>query len=114
MMKVREISRWEFGRLLPMRFILDEIIGIETEWFADEGGGLIGTLAQQTDEEWSYAVLKRDKKGEFCLTTLREHILDRSAAHDQLLRTMNSDKGLPLDPFPMTGDMRRLAFSRMA
>ena len=38
----------------------------QTEWFANKAGTTIGTLALgQADEGWNYAVLGRDKTGDF-------------------------------------------------
>lgn len=65
-MAIRSLSRKKFDTNKPSRSpILEQTIE-EVEWFADDGGNVIGVLARdRTDKDWSIAVLGRDERGKF-------------------------------------------------
>jgi hypothetical protein len=68
---IKSISQKEMDQFLPHRFNIDRFIGSEAEWFSDEVGNIIGTIAEgTTNMHWGYAVLRRDDGGkyQFCGT----------------------------------------------
>jgi len=60
------IGKEKFDRFQPPRLGLESLMEWQTEWFANKAGTTIGTLAVgKADEGWNYAVLGRDKTGDF-------------------------------------------------
>jgi hypothetical protein len=63
---VKTIGRREFNRLLPHHHVLESLMGEQIEWFANKAKTLIGTIAlSKTGRSWNYAVLRRNKLGNF-------------------------------------------------
>jgi hypothetical protein len=60
------IRKEKFDRFLPPNLGLESLMTWQTEWFANEAGTTIGTLAAgKMNEGWHYAVLGREKSGDF-------------------------------------------------
>ena len=65
-MAIKSIGRWEFDKLLEYHRVLESFMGKQVEWFADKARNLIGTIAlTKVGRSWSYAILRRDKLGNF-------------------------------------------------
>ena len=78
-------------RFLPRRFNIDEFIGTEAEWFSDEVGNIIGTIAEgTTNMRWGYAVLRRDDNGKYRFWDLETRIDSCDTARIQILHTMEA------------------------
>jgi hypothetical protein len=89
-MAIQSISRGRFTHCLPSHHALEQVIGMETEWFADTQENVIGTVAWHRGDNWGYAVLGRDGKTDFRVRKMKEHIRSRNAAVAQLLRAMEA------------------------
>ena len=65
-MVVKDVSRAEFNRLLPLHSGLEHLIGKEVEWFSDKRGNILGTIALGgSSRGWNYVILKRNRIGKF-------------------------------------------------
>jgi hypothetical protein len=63
---IKRIARWEFNHLLPHHLILEDLMGEQIGWFANQAKNLIGTIAlTKVGRSWNFAVLKRNKQGGF-------------------------------------------------
>jgi len=88
---VRNISRVDLDQFLPHRFAIGRFIGAEVEWFADEAGNSIGTIAQgTTNRNWGYVVLRRDEVGQYLIWDLKTGIESCDAARIQIVRAMEA------------------------
>ena len=65
-MLFESIRREKFDQFLPPDLGLESLMKWQVEWFANKMGTVIGTLAVgKADKGWNYAVLGRDKTGDF-------------------------------------------------
>jgi hypothetical protein len=79
------------GQFLPRRFNIDRFIGAEAEWFSDEAGNIIGTIAEGTaDLHWGYAVLRRNDGGKYQFWDLETGIDSCDAARIQIVHAMEA------------------------
>jgi hypothetical protein len=86
---IRSISRNEFDAFQPFRAPETELRLTETEWFADDGGSVIGLIAEDSaDKDWLVAVLARDQHGTFRAVDVESCIELQSEARDELLSRM--------------------------
>ncbi len=92
---IKTISQVEMDRFLPRRFNIDRFIGAEAEWFSDEVGSIIGTIAEgTTNKRWGYAILRRDDGGQYQFWDLETRIESCDAARIQMVRVMEgAEKG---------------------
>ena len=80
-MGVKDISRAEFNRLLPLHSGLENLIGKEVEWFSDKRGNILGTIALgDSSRGWNYVILKRDRVGKFHVCDVACNIYSHAAA----------------------------------
>jgi hypothetical protein len=89
-MPIQRISRGQFTHCLPMHHVLEQVIGVETEWYADTEERVIGTVAWHPIDNWGYAVLGRAGKMGFRVRKMKEYIRSRNIAVAQLLRAMEA------------------------
>jgi hypothetical protein len=88
-MKVEAISREEFNRLLPTNRFLELVIGNEVEWFADDLGTTLGTVADGLlFDRWTSVLLERGGTTGFHVLGIEFGVPTRDEATIRLLRTM--------------------------
>lgn len=88
---VRNISRVDLDQFLPHRLAIGRFIGEEVEWFADEAGNSIGTMAHgTTNMNWGYVALRRDELGHYLIWDLKTGIEGCDAARIQIVRAMEA------------------------
>jgi hypothetical protein len=62
----KSIRREKFDQFLPPDLGSENLMNWQVEWFANKTGTVIGTLAiGKANKGWNYAVLGRDKTGDF-------------------------------------------------
>lgn len=65
-MAIKQISVKEFDSFRPVRGPMVGTLIQEREWFAEDGGVVIGAVTYDaSDEDWGYVVLGRDQAGQF-------------------------------------------------
>jgi len=75
--------------LLPGHSALENLMINEVEWFADRSRNLLGAIARGTGAAgWNYAILKRDKSGQFRIRKVMGNFFDAKAARVDLLLQM--------------------------
>ncbi len=78
-------------QFLPRRSNIDRSIGAEAEWFSDEVGNVIGTIAEgTTNMHWGYAILRRDDGGKYQFWDLETGIESGDAARTQIVHVMEA------------------------
>jgi hypothetical protein len=88
-MVISNISKLKFDRLFPLHGLLETLIGKEVEWFADEASNTIGTIAgAKADKGWNFAILRRDRLGNFQMCNLRRDLYNLHTAAIDFLRSM--------------------------
>jgi hypothetical protein len=88
---IKSISQVEMDQFLPHRFHIDRFIGVEAEWFSDEVGNIIGTIAEGTaNMHWGYVVLRREENGKYRFWDLETRIESCDAARIQIVRAMEA------------------------
>ena len=88
---IKSISQEEMDQVLPHRFNIDRFIGAEAEWFSDEAGNIVGTIAEgTTNRHWGYAVLRRDDGGTYRFWDLETGIESCDAARIQIVHAMEA------------------------
>jgi hypothetical protein len=88
---IKNISQEEMNQFLPHRLNIDRFIGAEAEWFSDEVGNAIGTIAEGTTKMcWGYAVLRRDDNGKYRFWDLETRIDSCDTARIQIMRAMEA------------------------
>jgi hypothetical protein len=84
-MAIRSVSRDEFDKFKPARSPILEMTIEEVEWFADDGGIVIGVLARdRADDDWSAAILGRDERGQFRAIDMAVSVKTRDEARTLL------------------------------
>ena len=90
-MAIKSISRGDLDQFLPHRLAIGRFIGVEAEWFADEVGNIVGTIAEgATNANWGYVVLRRDVNGGYLFWDLKTRIESCDAARIQIVRAMEA------------------------
>ena len=89
-MPFESIHREEFDRFLPPHLVLERLMAEQVEWFANTMGNIIGTIAGKTDDGWSYAVLKGDRRGNYRVCTLGGDTFSLRAARSRFLLDMEA------------------------
>ena len=88
-MAIKRIGKMEFNQLLPSHGVLEDLIGGEVEWLADDSGNTIGTLAHDKwKQTWNFAILRRNKIGAFLLDNLKGNFFEQAIAKVDCLQTM--------------------------
>lgn len=88
-MSIRAIPRSEFDRLLPQNAAVEDLMVEEVEWFSNRSGTLLGTIARgESTDGWSYAILKRDKRGDPRVRKVMNNFFSSKAARVDLLLSM--------------------------
>jgi len=102
-MSIKTIPHSKFDRLLPYNPALENLMVEQVEWFSNSSGSVLGTIASgKSLQGWNYAILKRDKKGDFHVRKMMNNFLNLKAARDNLLFSMigiekidHADRGTP-------------------
>ena len=101
---VKSISPVEMDQFLPHRFHIDQFIGVEAEWFSDEVGNIIGTIAEgTTNSHWGYVVLRRDESGKYLFWDLKTKFESCHAARTQIVRAMEATQTSGQNCSPLVG-----------
>ena len=100
-MSIRPVSRIEFDSYQPARLPESEEVFEETEWFADDGGVVIGLIAlDKVDKDWFIGVLGRDERGTFRAIDVESSIESIDTARVQLIAMMEKVLATGLTVFP--------------
>ena len=103
-MAIKSISQGELDQFLPHRDAIGRFIGAEVEWFADEKGKVIGTVAEGPSSlGWGYVILRRNERGEYLFWDLKTRIGSCDAARVQMVRTMEATQQSGQNPSPPAG-----------
>ena len=88
-MIVKDIGRAEFVRRLSLDTDLEDFVGKEVEWFSNETGNIIGTIALgDSSRGWNYVILKRNRIGEFHVRNVVCDFYNHAAARVDLMLAM--------------------------
>ena len=103
-MVIKDIGRTEFIHRLSLRSDLEQFIGKEVEWFTNQTGNVIGTIALgDSSRGWNYVILRRNRMGKFHVCKVVCDFYDHSAARvDFMLAIVGA------------GQSRRVQFPQMA
>lgn len=103
-MGIKTIPRSKFDRLVPQNPALESLMGEEVEWFSSRSGNLLGAVAKgEGVAGWNYAVLKRDRKGDFHVRKLMNSFFGlRHARVDLLLSMAGIANNRPDPTVPLT------------
>ena|SRR6478735_8611919 len=100
-MGIRRVSRAEFDAYDPARLPESEEVFQETEWFADDGGVVIGLIAiDKADKDWFIGVLGRDERGTFRAIDVESSLQNIDDARIQLIAMMEKALATGLMVFP--------------
>lgn len=92
-MAINRISRWEFTQLLQMPFPFATGIREQVEWWTNDAGTIVGTVAREKSEEgWQCVVFRRNGKGGFRVSTLLSGMESQQIASLRLLEVMGAAK----------------------
>ena len=95
------MSRAEFDAYDPARLPESEEVFQETEWFADDGGVVIGLIAiDKADKDWFIGVLGRDERGTFRAIDVESSLQNIDDARIQLIAMMEKALATGLMVFP--------------
>jgi len=88
-MSIQTIPRPEFDRLLPLNPALENMMVKQVEWFSSKSGHLLGAIAKGRGfSDWNYAILKRDREGDFRVRKVMGNFFNLKAARIDLLLSM--------------------------
>ena len=88
-MSIQTIPRPEFDRRLPLNPALENMMVEQVEWFSSKSGHLLGAIAKGRGfSDWNYAILKRDRKGDFRVRKVMGNFFNLRAARIDLLLSM--------------------------
>lgn len=87
-MAFETIGREDFDRFLPPQLVLETLRMEQVEWFANPAGNIIGTIAGKVENGWKYAVLARDRRGDFRVCNLGGDSYNLAAARSRCLIDM--------------------------
>jgi hypothetical protein len=98
------IRKEKFDRFRPPHLGLESLMLWQTEWFANKAGTTIGTLAAgNTHESWNYAVLGREKTGDFQVYKLGGDAFSLDDARIEFLLEMAAAEKSHAGAEPSTG-----------
>ncbi|HUI07738.1 MAG TPA: hypothetical protein VL486_12115 [Verrucomicrobiae bacterium] len=88
-MSFESIRKEKFDRFRPPDLGLESLMAWQIEWFSNKAGTTIGTLAVgKANEGWNYAVLGRDKTGDFQVYKLGGDLFSLDDARAEFLLEM--------------------------
>ena len=88
-MAIKDIGRTEFIRRLSLHSDLEHFVGKEVEWFTNETGNVIGTIALgDKDRGWNYVILRRNRIGKFRVCNVVCDFYNHAAARVDFMITM--------------------------
>ena len=88
-MVIKDISRAEFIRRLSLQSDLEHFIGKEVEWFSNETGNIIGTIALgDSSRGWNYVILRRNRMGKFHVCDVVCDFFNHAAARVNIMFAM--------------------------
>lgn len=88
-MLVKNIGSGEFNRLLPSHLVLEDLMAGQVEWFGSKTRNLIGTIAAGKGKAgWNYAVLRRDRVGNFRVCDVQANFHSHEAAKADFVLAM--------------------------
>ena len=88
-MSIQTIPRPEFDRLVPLNPALENLMVDQVEWFSSKSGRMLGAIAKGRGfSDWNYAILKRDRKGDFSVRKVMGNFFNLRAARVDLLLSM--------------------------
>src|SRR5258708_2816382 len=88
-MNVKAISRAEFDQLLPHYPVLESLMVKQTQWFSNRSGSMLAAIAKGKGAAgWNYAILKRDRNGDFRVRKVMNNFFDLNAAKVDLMLSM--------------------------
>jgi hypothetical protein len=88
-MSIKIIPRTEFDRLQPLHAALESLMGEQVEWFSNRSENVLGFVAKSEGVAgWNYAILKRDKEGEFHVRKVMGNLFSLKDARVDLLLLM--------------------------
>ena len=88
-MSIQTIPRPEFDRRLPLNPALENMMVEQVEWFSSKSGHLLGAIAKgRSYSDWNYAILKRNRKGDFHVRKVMGNFFNLRAARIDLLLSM--------------------------
>ena len=109
-MTIKSISRSEFDECLPHYPALENLMVDPVEWFSNRSGSMLAAIAKgEGAAGWNYAILKRDKKGDFHVRKVMNNFFNLNAAKVDLILSMTS---IGIDPFDSPSMPATLALSR--
>jgi hypothetical protein len=90
-MTIKTMSPLEFDRLLPHRTALESLMVEQVEWFSSKSANLLGVIAKgEGVAGWNYAILKRDKQGDFHVHKVMNNFFNLSATRVDLFLSMTA------------------------
>ena len=109
-MEVKDIGRAEFVRRLPARSDLERFIGEEIEWFSNQRGNVIGTIARgDKSKGWNYVVLKQTQTSEFHVCNAVCNFYNHEAARvDCMFAMVEAGQNRPAQFSQMTAETDRI------
>jgi hypothetical protein len=88
-MSIKPIPRSEFDRLQTPHTALESLMGEQVECFSNKSESVLGFIAKGAGVAgWNYAILKRDKKGDFHVRKVRSNFFSLKDARVDLLLLM--------------------------
>jgi hypothetical protein len=88
-MNIKTIPRSEFDELVPDYPALERLMVEQVEWFSNRSGTVVAAIARGDGVAgWNYAILKRDKKGDFHVRKVMNNLFSLKAAKVDLLLSM--------------------------
>jgi hypothetical protein len=89
-MPFENISRERFDAFQPPPLVLNRFTLEQVEWFTNTVGNIIGTIAGNEDDGWSYAVLKGDRNGNYRICSLGGDDFSLRGARSRFLLDMEA------------------------
>ncbi len=88
-MLIRALSREAFDSFTPLREDGAEVVATELEWFADDGGNVLGVVSYDLGyRDYVCIVLGRGESGQFTRVGLAHGFKELDEARTQLLAVM--------------------------
>jgi len=87
-MSFENIGKEQFDKFQPPHLVFSRLMLEQVEWFSNEAGSIIGTIAGKIDNGWIYAVLTGDRRGNFRVSNLGGHSDNLKAARSRFLLDM--------------------------
>ena len=89
MKNIKSITCTDFDQLQPLHDVLESLMGEQVEWLSNRSGSLLGIVARgEGVAGWNYAILKRDREGEFHPSRVMGNFFSQKDARVDLLLLM--------------------------